>query len=60
MDADKDTELRKKNEYNIDDQLHGMPKVVISYRDVKFTSDFWKALFTGLGMQIQFSITYHP
>lgn len=40
--------------------LHGIPRVVISYRDVKFTSIFWKTLFSGLGTQIQFSIAYHP
>ena len=41
-------------------RLHGIPKVVISDRDVKFTSTFWKALFSGLGTQIQFSTAYHP
>jgi len=40
--------------------LHGIPKVVISDRDVKFTSTFWKTLFSGLGIQIQFSTPYHP
>lgn len=40
--------------------LHGMPKVVISNRDVKFTSTFWKTLVSGLGTQIQFSIAYQP
>jgi len=41
-------------------QVHGIPQVVISDRDVKFTSTFWKTLFVGLGTQIQFSTTYHP
>lgn len=41
-------------------KLHGLPKVVISDRDVKFTSDFWKALFIGMGTQIQFNTVYHP
>ena len=41
-------------------RLHGIPKTVISDRDVKFTSLFWKALFRGLGTQINFSTTYHP
>jgi len=40
--------------------LHGMLRVIISYRDVKFTSAFWKALFTGLDTQIHFSTAYHP
>ena len=30
-------------------RLHGVPKVVISDRDVKFTRNFWKDLFKGLG-----------
>lgn len=30
-------------------RLHGIPKVVSSYRDVKFTSTFWKTLFSRLG-----------
>ena len=40
-------------------RLHGVPKVIISYRDVKFTRNFWKALFKGLGTQLNFSIVYH-
>lgn len=39
---------------------HVIPKVVISDRDVKFTSTFWKTLFLVLGTQIQFSNVYHP
>lgn len=41
-------------------RLNRIPKVVISDRDVKFTSTFWKTLFSELGTQIQFSIAYHP
>ena len=40
-------------------RLHGLPKVVISNRVVKFTYDFWRTLFAGLGTQIQFSTAYH-
>eukprot|EP00253_Pinus_taeda_P032043 PITA_32043 len=40
-------------------QLHDMLRVIISYRDMKFTSTFWKALFTSLGTQIQFSMANH-
>jgi hypothetical protein len=29
-------------------RLHGIPKMVISDRDVKFTFAFWKELFAGL------------
>ena len=41
-------------------RLHGIPRVVISDRDVKLTSTFWKTFFSGLGTQIQISTTYHP
>ena len=40
--------------------LHGVPKIVISDRDVKFTSNFWKSLFVGLETRINFSTNYHP
>ena len=29
-------------------RLHGIPKVIISDRDPKFTGNFWKSLFKGL------------
>ena len=40
--------------------LHGIPKVFISDRDVKFTRKFWKSLFFGLETQLNFSTAYHP
>ena len=39
--------------------LHGLPKVIISDRDVKFTSTFWRTLFAELGTQLNFITTYH-
>ena len=40
--------------------LHGVPKVIDSDRDAKFTGNFWKALFKGLGTQLNFNTAYHP
>jgi hypothetical protein len=35
---------------------HGVPKIIGSNRDPKFTSNFWK----GFGTNMNFSTTYHP
>jgi len=34
--------------------------MVISNRDVKFASNFWKELFVVLGTNLNFSASYHP
>jgi len=39
---------------------HGLPKVIISDRDPKFTSRFWKALFEKLGTKLAMSTSHHP
>ena len=39
---------------------HGLPCRIISDRDSKFTSNFWKAIFEATGTQLSFSTTYHP
>ena len=41
-------------------RLHGMPKEIISDRDTKFTSNFWKSLFADFETKLRFSTTYHP
>ena len=40
--------------------LHGIPKVIISNRDPKFTHNFLKSLFKGLDTKLNFSTSYHP
>ena len=41
-------------------RLHGVPKVIVSNRDTKFVGYFWKALFKGLGTQLNFNTAYYP
>ena len=38
----------------------GMPKAIISDRDKKFLSDFWRYLFEQLGVKLLYSTAYHP
>lgn len=38
----------------------GCPKVIITDRDPKFTSEFWKSLFELLGTKFSFSTAYTP
>ncbi|MBW0506889.1 hypothetical protein O181_046604 [Austropuccinia psidii MF-1] len=38
----------------------GVPKIIISERDRKFTSDFWTNLYEMLGTKPAFSPAYHP
>jgi hypothetical protein len=41
-------------------RLHGVPKAIVSYKDPKFTSNFWKGFFKGFGTNLNISTTYHP
>ncbi|MBW0465736.1 hypothetical protein O181_005451 [Austropuccinia psidii MF-1] len=38
----------------------GVPKIIISDRDPKFTSEIWTNLYDILGTELAFSTAYHP
>ncbi|KAL5825346.1 hypothetical protein ACOSQ3_021409 [Xanthoceras sorbifolium] len=41
-------------------RLHGVPAFIISDRDPKFTSRFWKKFQEALGTRLSFSTAFHP
>ena len=41
-------------------RLHGISISIVSYRDLRFTSRFWKELHSALGTRLNFSTTFHP
>ena len=41
-------------------RLHGVPKTIVSDRDVKFMSYMWKTLMAKLGVKLLFSSASHP
>ncbi|PSS18923.1 hypothetical protein PHLCEN_2v3139 [Hermanssonia centrifuga] len=41
-------------------KYHGLPKAIISDRDVLFTSIFWTHLHKLLGVELRMSSAYHP
>lgn len=40
-------------------RLHAIPEKIISDRDARVTSRFWKTLFCTLGTQLNIGSTYH-
>ena len=41
-------------------RLHSIPESIMSDRDMKFTSQFWKELSRILGQHLLMSSSYHP
>ncbi|KAA0061233.1 pol protein [Cucumis melo var. makuwa] len=41
-------------------RLHGVSVSIVSDRDARFTSKFWKGLQTAMGTRLDFSTTFHP
>ena len=38
-------------------RIHGVPKVIVSDKDPKFTSNFWKGFIKGFGTNLNLSTT---
>jgi hypothetical protein len=45
---------------NVIVKLHGVPLCIVSNRDPRFTSEFWKSLQEALGSKLRLSSAYHP
>ncbi|TXT11509.1 uncharacterized protein COLE_01919 [Cutaneotrichosporon oleaginosum] len=41
-------------------RLHGLPRNIISDRDSRFTSAFWRAITKALGVRLLMSTSFHP
>ena len=39
---------------------HGLPRNIVSDRDVKFTSNFWRSFCEQVGIKLKMSSAYHP
>ena len=41
-------------------KLHGLPTVIVTDRDMIFTSNLWQHLFNKMGVKLHMSTSYHP
>ncbi len=41
-------------------RLHEISKSIISYRDSRFTSHFWKCVQSELGTKLKYNTAFHP
>ncbi|CAA7059450.1 unnamed protein product [Microthlaspi erraticum] len=41
-------------------RLHGVPASIVSDRDPRFTSEFWRAFQAEMGTKVHLSTAYHP
>jgi hypothetical protein len=41
-------------------RLHGIPSRIVSNKDLRFTSRFWKQFQDSMGTNLKFSTTVHP
>ena len=41
-------------------RLHGVPLCIVSNRDSRFTSRFWRSLQKALGTELRLSTAFHP
>ena len=39
---------------------HGLPSTIVSDRDTRFTSNFWRCLFKQMGTTLMMSTAFHP
>ena len=54
--------LKKLAQLYVDEivRLHGVPVLIVSDRDLRFTSRFWPSLQMALGTRLHFSTAFHP